>query len=67
MNLKIQALNVCLGTNHVLKDLNLEIKSGEFVSVLGKSGCGKTTLIKTVAGLVEPKSGDISVDRKSVV
>ena len=67
MNLKIQALNVCLGTNHVLKDLNLEIKSGEFVSVLGKSGCGKTTLIKSIAGLVEPKSGDICIDNKSIV
>ncbi len=40
-----------------LKDINLEIKRGEFVCVLGPSGCGKSTLLKTIAGYLKPTSG----------
>ena len=59
MSLIINGLNVSYGKNHILKDVNLSINSGEFVSVLGKSGCGKTTLIKSIAGLLDTDSGDI--------
>ena len=61
MSLIINGLNVSYGKNHILKDINLSINSGEFVSVLGKSGCGKTTLIKSIAGLLDTDSGDISI------
>lgn len=44
-----------------LKDVNLEIKEGEFVSLLGPSGCGKTTLLRSIADLQEISSGIISV------
>ncbi|MBN2617385.1 MAG: ATP-binding cassette domain-containing protein [Spirochaetales bacterium] len=44
-----------------LKDVNLDIKEGEFVSLLGPSGCGKTTLLRSIADLQEINSGIISV------
>lgn len=66
MSLSVKNLNVSYGKNHILKDVNLDINSGEFVSVLGKSGCGKTTLIKSIAGLLETDSGDISIFNKNV-
>ena len=43
----------------VLQDVSFEIKEGEFVSIVGKSGAGKTTLVQLILGLVEPTSGDI--------
>ena len=66
MSLIINDLNVSYGKNHILKDVNLSINSGEFVSVLGKSGCGKTTLIKSIAGLLDTDSGDISIFDENV-
>lgn len=66
MSLSIRGLNVSLSDNHILKDIDLDIESGEFVSVLGNSGCGKTTLIKSIAGLVDVSSGSISIDKKDI-
>ena len=66
MSLSVKGLNVSYGKNHILKDINLEIESGEFVSILGKSGCGKTTLIKAIAGLLETDNGDIGIFDKNV-
>lgn len=44
-----------------LKDVNLEIKKGEFISLLGPSGCGKTTLLRSIADLLQPTSGKITI------
>lgn len=44
-----------------LKNINLDIRQGEFISLLGPSGCGKTTLLRTIADLQQPTSGSISV------
>ncbi|NLU53244.1 MAG: ABC transporter ATP-binding protein [Clostridiaceae bacterium] len=51
------------GGEHVeaLRNINLEIKPGEFVSLVGPSGCGKTTLLRTIADLQQPTSGTISI------
>jgi phosphonate transport system ATP-binding protein len=54
------------GDNHVLKGINLSIKKGEFVAVIGSSGCGKTTLIRTVNGFVVPDAGHVRVNEKKV-
>ncbi|MEM7257322.1 MAG: ABC transporter ATP-binding protein [Pseudomonadota bacterium] len=43
----------------VLKDINLKVKEGEFVAILGYSGSGKTTLINTIAGLIKPDNGGV--------
>ena len=44
-----------------LKDVNLEIREGEFISLLGPSGCGKSTMLRMIADLLEPTSGEISI------
>jgi multiple sugar transport system ATP-binding protein len=54
------------GKNHVLKDLSLDIDSGEFLVLLGPSGCGKTTLLNCVAGLLDIEGGRIEIGGKDV-
>lgn len=46
----------------VLKDINLDIKHGEFLTLLGPSGCGKTTLLRLIAGFEQPNAGAIYLD-----
>ncbi len=50
----------------VLKDISFSIEKGDFVIILGESGCGKTTLLNMLAGLELPTSGKIYVDGKEV-
>ena len=52
---------------HAVKDLDLEIASGEITALLGPSGCGKTTTLKMISGLLHPTGGDISFDGESVL
>lgn len=47
------------GTFQALKDINLEIKEGEFISIIGHSGCGKSTVLNLIAGLLTPTSGHL--------
>ena len=49
------------GHSDVLRDINVELKQGLFTMVLGRSGCGKTTLIKILAGLIKPTQGKIDL------
>ena len=57
----IKHLKKSFGTNEVLKDINLNIKKGENLVVLGKSGSGKSVLIKCLVGLIEPDEGEVSL------
>ena len=53
------------GERVVLNDISLDIKKGEFFSLLGASGCGKTTLLRIIADLAEPTSGRVTIDGTS--
>tara|TARA_B110000977_G_scaffold201338_1_gene295442 strand:- start:23639 stop:25408 length:1770 start_codon:yes stop_codon:yes gene_type:complete len=50
----------------ILKNINLDIKKGEFTAIIGKSGSGKTTLMLILLGLLQPKKGKILIDEKCV-
>ena len=67
MSLTIENLKVILQNKEILHGVSLDIKEGEFISLLGASGCGKTTLLKSIAGLLEVKEGNISIRNKSVL
>lgn len=57
--IRIENIEKSFGTNPVLKGVNLEVSSGELISILGSSGCGKTTLLRIVAGLEKATSGHV--------
>ncbi|MBP5621490.1 MAG: ATP-binding cassette domain-containing protein [Thermoguttaceae bacterium] len=57
--LQIDRLNVIFGENQVLRDINLKIRRGETVAVIGESGCGKTVLLKNMIGLIAPTTGRV--------
>ncbi|OUN46485.1 MULTISPECIES: amino acid ABC transporter ATP-binding protein [Collinsella] len=60
--IEIRGLNKYFGDLHVLKDINLTVKRGEKVVIIGPSGSGKSTLIRCVDWLEEPTSGTVSID-----
>jgi sulfate/thiosulfate transport system ATP-binding protein len=59
MSIEIRNVNKHFGTFHALRDVNLDIESGELLALLGPSGCGKTTLLRIIAGLETPDTGSI--------
>jgi phospholipid/cholesterol/gamma-HCH transport system ATP-binding protein len=64
--LVIRQLYKSFGSNNVLVDFNLELKKGESVVVLGKSGSGKSVLIKCIIGLLKPDKGSIEMFGKNI-
>ena len=63
---EIEGVNKLYGSNHVVKNLNLSIEEGEFLTLLGSSGCGKTTTLRMIAGFEEPSTGSIKVEGESI-
>lgn len=60
--LEIQHLNVSIGAVDILRDVSMTVGSGAMVGLVGRNGAGKTTLIKSIMGLLKPKSGSITFD-----
>ena len=57
--LEITGLNTYYGESHILRDVDLSVKAGEMVCLIGRNGVGKTTLLKSLIGLLRPRSGEI--------
>jgi urea transport system ATP-binding protein len=57
--LSIQNLNVYYGESHILRDVDLNVAPGKMVCLIGRNGVGKTTLLKTIMGLLPQRSGEI--------
>ncbi|MBA8818448.1 Fe3+/spermidine/putrescine ABC transporter ATP-binding protein [Ochrobactrum sp. P6BS-III] len=64
--LEVASARVRYGNNEVLKGVDLSVRKGEFVALLGSSGCGKTTLLRAIAGFNTPSSGAIKVNGADV-
>ena len=64
--LSIEALHVAYGDTRVLENVSLEVARGEMLALLGSSGCGKTTLLRSIAGFVLPQSGSIRVGGEDI-
>ncbi len=60
--LQLHGVNTFYGHNHVLKDVTLEVNKGEIVCLLGANAAGKTTTMKTIFGLVKPRSGSVTLE-----
>jgi len=59
--LEIKNLSAGYDNNVVLEDISMEVFSGDFIGVIGPNGGGKTTLIKTILGLIKPVSGEMTL------
>lgn len=64
--LRCTDLNTWYGPAHVLFDVNLEVAEGRVLSLLGRNGVGKSTLLKSIIGLAPPASGDIVLDDRTL-
>ena len=69
--LSIKNLNVSIGENHILKNVNLEIPNNKITCIIGPSGCGKSTLLKTINRLIDDNEkvkidGDIIIDGENI-
>jgi phospholipid/cholesterol/gamma-HCH transport system ATP-binding protein len=65
--LSVRGLSIAFGSNIVLDDFNLDLNKGESIVVLGKSGSGKSVLIKCIIGLLEPDAGEILIFGENVL
>ncbi len=66
MKLTVQNLSVTLDNDAILQGVSLQVEDGEFISLLGTSGCGKTTLLKTISGILSPQSGSVSLGDEDI-
>ncbi len=65
IKIKVENLTKYFGDLHVLDDISFNVKRGEFVCVVGPTGCGKTTFLNLLTRLIPPSSGDLLIDGKS--
>lgn len=66
MLLEVEDLNTYYGASHVLQGISLNVAEGELVALLGRNGMGKSTTLKTIMGLVKPKSGSVVFERREI-
>ncbi len=64
MHLKLERLRKSFKAHEVLRGIDLEVLPGEFVAIVGRSGCGKSTMLRLIAGLEHPSAGNVLLDGK---
>lgn len=64
--LKIENINVYYGAIHALKGISVDVQEGEIVTLIGANGAGKSTTLRTISGLLKPKTGGIVFEGKSI-
>ncbi|CUP52972.1 MAG: ABC transporter ATP-binding protein [Clostridium baratii] len=64
--IRTKDLNISYGNLDIVKDLNLEIPKGKITTIIGANGCGKSTILKTLARIIKPKSGSIYINDKEL-
>ena len=57
--LEVKSLDTYYGESHILRNVDINVRSGEMVCLIGRNGVGKTTLLKSLIGLLKPRRGDI--------
>ena len=65
--LHISDLNVYYGESHILRNVDLNIYAGEMVCLIGRNGVGKTTLLKTLMGILKPRAGVINYEQQNLI
>ena len=66
LGIDLRGVSKRFGTVEALKDINVQIRNGEFMSIIGPSGCGKTTLLKIIAGLIPLSAGEVRLEGQEV-
>lgn len=64
--IEILHADAAYGSTEILHDISFRVQAGEFVVIIGSSGCGKTTLLKMINGLVMPEKGEVIVDGQDI-
>jgi branched-chain amino acid transport system ATP-binding protein len=57
----VKGLNSFYGASHILRNVDFEVKRGETIGLMGRNGMGKSTLLKSIMGIVKPRSGDVLI------
>lgn len=65
--LTVENIHTYYGNIHALKGINLEVKQGEIVTLIGGNGAGKTTTLRTISGLLKPREGKITFEGKNLI
>lgn len=65
--LNISDLNVYYGESHILRNVDLNVNAGEMVCLIGRNGVGKTTLLKTLMGILKPRAGSINYEQQNLI
>jgi len=65
--ISVRNLTAGYGDQNIIEDVSFDVEAGEVFAIIGRSGCGKTTLFKAMIGLLEPKYGHVKIDGDEVV
>ena len=64
--LRVDAIETAYGSSQVLFGVSLEVQRGEFVTLIGRNGMGRSTTVKTIMGMLAPRSGSITMQGRAI-